>query len=230
MSKEELRLCQIQIHTNIRPVQVREFVVVLELTCAALAIRSRLNRVIVQRSVPCGMVRQNNRHDRILSRIISKVRNNIQAGIRFPWQGLSAIQFIFTINGTCIHRHREMVRSLPFERTRSTRNPSIVHRSHIVIIGEGFRQRQKRIEVETSKAGELSHEILGAITEAHLERHARFQAPSQIAVVKVMFPVRTVSGIAKESPVCRIRFGQIAFHIKRNRRQSLVSMRIGNGA
>ena len=172
--------------------------------------------------MPCRMVRQNHRHNRILARIISEMRHHIQTGVRFPRQRLSALQFVFTIHRACIHREREVMRSLPFQRSRSARNPSVINRSHIIVISKSLRQREERIKVETSKARELSHQVLGAVAKAKLERRSRFQTTGQIAIVKVMLPVCTVSSIAKESPVSRVCFRQITFHIERSRRQSLV--------
>ena len=189
----------------------------------------RSNFIVVQRTMQCRMVRNDDRHNRVLARIIAEMRKNVQAGIRFPREGLATIQFVFTVDRAHVRRHREMVRSLELKRSRGSRHPGEIDRGHIVVLRIRLGHRQERIRIVAAKTRTLRHQVLGIIAQAQLAGHARFQTSRQVAIIVIRFPVATVGRIRKEPPVGGIDLREVLFKIQRCRRRSLVFTRIGNG-
>ena len=100
---------QIQVYAGIRTEHIRK---VMEVFQAASSVRAilgigRHNLVVVQRTVQCRMVRNDERKNRILTLVITEVRKNIQTGVRFPRERLAAFKFVFAIHGAHVRRHRE---------------------------------------------------------------------------------------------------------------------------
>ena len=230
--EEILAACQVQVHACIGAEHIRIVVVVLEATrSVAMALDvGRSNFIVVQRTMQCRVVRNDDRYNRVLARIVAEVRKDVQAGIRFPREGLATIQFVFTVDRAHVRRHREMVRSLELKRSRGSRHPGEIDRGHIVVLRIRLGHRQERIRIVAAKARTLRHQVLGIIAQAQLAGHARFQASRQVAIIVIRFPVATVSRIRKEPPVGGINLRKVLFKVQRCRWRSLVFTRIGNGA